>query len=429
MTTQQNFESKDVVNEICAGIDVHRDKINVTIAKTEGKRLRYYYAVFSTLREDLERMLEWILSHGCKVVGMESTGQLWCPVYDVLEDHVEVYLYNARHIKNIPGKKTDKKDSQWIAKITRHELISHSFIPDRQTRDTRDLVRFRKAKVADRTRTRQQIHDLLNCASMRISSFLTDIFGVSGRILLDCIANERPVTKEFLEKKMHGSLSDKIDSIYKAMQGKLSDGQKYRLRLLLKEEAHYSEWIADIEAQLEKMTLNTPKRKDVFNRLLKIPGISERSAMLLIGEIGIDLTSFPTHKHFSSWCGLVPGNKESAGKNLSGRIKVRQHYLRSLLVEIAFAATRCKNTYYNYKFFSMRSRKVTQKAIIAIARKLSIAVFSVIALGENYKTIDPKQVQENTESRDLRNFQLLAKKIGEDKSRVSLEEIFKQKEP
>ena len=160
MNQCNSLTGPEVVNHICAGIDVHRDKVNVTIARSERSQVRFYYNVYPTIKSSLEEMLSWIMNYGCTVVGMESTGKYWRPLFNVMQGKIPIYLYNARHIKSIPGKKTDKKDSQWIAKITRYELIGHSFIPDSLTMATRDYVRYRKSVIESRTRVRQQTHDI-----------------------------------------------------------------------------------------------------------------------------------------------------------------------------------------------------------------------------------------------------------------------------
>lgn len=418
------FEGHEVVNHICAGIDVHRDKVNITLAKSEGNKVRFYYNVFWTVKSGLEEMLTWLISNGCTVVGMESTGKYWRPVLNILEGNVAIHLYNARHIKNIPGKKTDKKDSQWIARITRYELITHSFIPDAKTRQTRDFVRYRKSLVESRTRSRQQIHDILTSCGIRIAICMSDIFGVSGRFLLHCIAHNKPLNKDILELRMHAPLNKKVDEIYEALKGNVKKSDRELLIMHLEEEQRLGVLIDTIEAKLEKMVMDNTERENIVNRLIEIPGFSKRSAILLVGEIGTDLSSFPDSKHFSSWCGLAPGKKESAGKNLSGRIHVRQHYLRSLLVEVALASTRCKGTYFNCKFFELKKSKSTQKAVIAIARKLSIAIYMIIKEGKNFKELTAEYVPIEAQARDLRNIQRIAKKMGKEAAFSILEQVF-----
>lgn len=418
------FEGYKVVNHICAGIDVHRDKVNVTIAKSEGNKVLFHYSVFWTVKSNLEEMLSWLISNGCTVVGMESTGKYWKPIVNVVEGSIPIYLYNARHIKNIPGKKTDKKDSQWIARITRYELVTHSFIPEAKTRSTRDFVRYRKSLVESRTRARQQVHDILTSCGIKIAIYMSDIFGVSGRFLLNCIANNKPLTKDILELRMHPPLNRKVDEIYEALNGFVTKPDRDLLIMHLEEEKRLCDNIDDIEAKLETMVIDSPEKEEIVNRLIEIPGFSKRSVTLLLGELGIDLSSFPDSKHFSSWCGLAPGKKESAGKNLSGRIHVREHYLRSLLVEVALASTRCKGTYFNSKFYELRKRKSTQKAVIAIARKLAIAVYMIIKEGKEFKELTAEYVPIEAQARDIRNIQRIAKKIGKEATYAFLEQVF-----
>lgn len=428
MNNANFFDSHEAVNHICAGIDVHRDKVNVTIAKSEGNKVRFYYNVYWTVKVSLEEMLSWLNSYGCTVVGMESTGKYWRPVFNVLEGNVKIYLYNARHVKNIPGKKTDKKDSQWIARITRYELIGYSFIPDALTRSTRDFVRYRKSVVESRTRVRQQTHDILTNCGIRIALYMSDIFGVSGLFILRRIAFNQPLTKEIIESNVHSPINKKVNELLDALDVPIDDSDRLSLKMHLGQEIRLCKLIDEIESKLKKMVLCTPEREDVVSHLIEIPGFSIRSAILLVGEIGIDLSSFPDAKHFASWCGLAPGKKESAGKNLSGRIHVRQHYLRSLLVEVALASTRCKGTYFNSKFHELKKRKSTQKSVISIARKLSIAIYMIINKGKQFKELTSEYVPMEAQARDLRNIQRLAKKYGKEATMAYLEQVFSLQE-
>lgn len=253
---------------------------------------------------------------------------------------------------------------------------------------------------------------------------MSDIFGASGRFILHSIAHDKPLSKDILELRMHAPLDKKVAEIYEALKGTVKESDRELLRMHLEEEKRLSDIIDNIEATLEKMVMDTPERVDIVNRLLEIPGFSKRSATLLVCEIGIDLSSFPDSKHFSSWCGLAPGKKESAGKNLSGRIHVRQHYLRSLLVEVALASTRCKGTYFNSKYYELKKRKSTQKAVIAIARKLSIAIYVIIKEGKNFKELTAEYVPIEAQARDLRNIQRIAKKMGKEAAFSILEQVF-----
>jgi transposase len=279
------FNGHEAVNHICAGIDVHRDKVNVTIAKSEGNQVRFYYDVFWTVKSSLEQMLAWLISNGCTVVGMESTGKFWKPVFNVVEGYIPIYLYNARHIKNIPGKKTDRKDSQWIAKVTRYELIGHSFIPDSLTRATRDLVRYRKSLVESRTRVRQQIHDILTSCGVRIAVYMSDIFGVSGRFLLKGIASNWHFTKAVLESRLHPPLNKKVDKILEALDGFVKDSDRESLIMHLTEEKIISTSIESVEDKLEEMVVCNRDREEAINRLIEIPGFSRRSAILWLAKL------------------------------------------------------------------------------------------------------------------------------------------------
>lgn len=422
-------EDYEIVNPICAGIDIHRDLFNVTLLISDGYKTVSVYRKYRSVKKDIIELRNWLLEKNCPVVGLESTGKYWLPLLNALEGYITVNLYNARHMKNIPGKKTDRADSKWIARATRHALLMPSFIPDAQTRDSRCLVRTRKSLVEQRTRVRQIIHGILDTCSIRISSFISDIHGVSGTHLLDLITEEKHISREIIEKQIHGKVKKKAEDIYEAMQGYIRPAHIYTLKLLRSEERFVNQEITNIELKLKSFVLDTPEKTEVFERLLEVPGFAERSAILLLAEIGFDLSSFPTHKNFASWAGLAPGKKESAGVNKSGRIQVRQHYLRSLLVEVGYAASRSKDTFYNSKFYSLKVRMITQKAIVAIAHKLAVVVYKIIKEGKSYQELSPNYVSCEREAKDLKYLKRLTERMDKDAIIQYLESITKPTEP
>ncbi|MDP3013686.1 MAG: transposase, partial [Candidatus Subteraquimicrobiales bacterium] len=256
----------EIVNPICAGIDVHRDSVHVTLSKTNDNKTSYEYRKFRTVKKDLIELREWLLENDCHIVGMESTGKYWLPVLNAFEGYITVNLYNARHIKNIPGRKTDRADSKWIAMITRNAMIKPSFIPIAKTRDSRCLARTRKSLVEQRTRIRQMIHGILDTCSIRIATFVSDIYGVSGRNLINLLLESKPITKAIIEKNVIGQIKKKVEEIYDAMNGYIRPAHLKTLKMLLSQDRILTDEIQKIETELKTFVLDTPEKIDVFNR-------------------------------------------------------------------------------------------------------------------------------------------------------------------
>lgn len=402
-----------VVNNICAGIDIHRDTANVTllIGASDGK-MSEEYREYSTSKEQLLSMKKWLLDNNCRVVGIESTGKYWQPVHNALEDAIKVNLYNARSIKNIPGKKTDKSDSKWIANITRHDMIKPSFIPSKQIRDARLLARTRLSIVQSRSSFRQSIHGVLQAASIKLSSNMSDIFGSSGLNLLALIATDRSFDQSVIKSLVYNKLKDKADLLMNSMDGYIRETHRRTLSKLLEIIQQLTEYKDIFENELAELLLDTQEHKDTYSRLQDVPGISSLSGLLLLAEIGYNLESFPNENAFCSWVGLCPGNKESAGKKISGRIYVKKHYVKTLLIELAWVAVKTKDTYYSAKFKQLRYRKGPQKAIVAIAHKMGKAVFNIIRYGNKYIELSPEHLQDNEGKKNRNYAKKLISKIG-----------------
>lgn len=412
--TQQNG-NYEVVNKKCAGIDVHRDFVSVTvIIETVKKGIFTDYREFETNKKSLLEMRDWLVDYKCTVAGLESTGKYWYPVYFSLEDVMQVNVYNARNMRNIPGKKTDKKDSEWIAKITRHALIMPSYIPEQHIRDARLISRERKALVQQRGSVRQRILGILDSAGIKLSSVMSDVFGVSGRNLLDLLINGKAITVKKIEGLVYGQLRKKSDALMLAMDGYLRDTHIFLLKMLLDQENDLTKKINAIEERLEEFLIDSEEKKAVVDTIITIPGFSERSAMLLLSEVGFDLETFPSHKNFCSWVGLAPGKKESAGKNVSGKIQVRQRYLRALLIEVALASTRCKGSYVKAKYWNLKGRIGGKKAVVAIAHYLARAAYRAIKEGMPYKELTENHASLRQAKIDLNQLTKITQRLGKE---------------
>lgn len=412
--TQQNG-NYEVVNKKCAGIDVHRDFVSVTvIIETVKKGIFTDYREFETNKKSLLEMRDWLVDYKCTVAGLESTGKYWYPVYFSLEDVMQVNVYNARNMRNIPGKKTDKKDSEWIAKITRHALIMPSYIPEQHIRDARLISRERKALVQQRGSVRQRILGILDSAGIKLSSVMSDVFGVSGHNLLDLLINGKAITVKKIEGLVYGQLRKKSDALMLAMDGYLRDTHIFLLKMLLDQENDLTKKINAIEERLEEFLIDSEEKKAVVDTIITIPGFSERSAMLLLSEVGFDLETFPSNKNFCSWVGLAPGKKESAGKNVSGKIQVRQRYLRALLIEVALASTRCKGSYVKAKYWNLKGRIGGNKAVVAIAHYLARAAYRAIKEGMPYKELTENHASLRQSKIDLKQLTKITQRLGKE---------------
>lgn len=408
-------ETSDSVNRICAGIDVHRDFACVTIIKRSASGDTILgFEQFSTVKKEMLRMRGWLLENEVTVAGIESTGKYWYAVFNALESHIHLNLYNARNIKNLPGKKTDKADSIWIAKITLNDSLVASFIPDAQIRDARTVARFRKSLVQNRTRYRQQTHGLLESAGIKISSLISDLYGTSGKNILDLIADNLPYNETILEKKVRNQIRKKVPALMTALDGYIRPSQRELLTTLLKIDEFFTNKILETEQKLKRILLDTPEKVEILNRIVALPGFSETSALILLAEIGFDLTTFPTIKHFCSWAGLCPGSHESAGKSKSGKIQTRQKYLRSLMMEIALVSVCRKDTYLRAKYFSLKARIGANKAVTTIAHKLLKAVYLAIKENKPYYELTADYVSISQLAKDQRTLQRISDRLGKD---------------
>lgn len=408
------------VNQNCAGIDVHKAFACVTTLCGKENNLQQEYYKYSTTKSELLKLRDLLLSKGIKVAGIESTGKYWYPVFNAFQGHIDLNIYNSRHIKNIPGKKTDKADSAWIARATRFSELRPSFVPCDRIRKTRSLSRSRKDILQKRVNIRQLVQGYLEQSGIKIGNTLSDVFGVSGRDLMELLIQNQPINKESVDECLHGSLHGKLEEIMVEMDGYVDDHYRYALRLLLDLEQALTVPITDIEAKLHSMLITNESEQKTLERLMTIPGVARLSAILILSEVGFDLSSFPDEDHFSSWAGVAPGKHESAGKNKSGKIQVRKSHFRTLLVELALSASHTQKTHCGVKYRILKARSGSQKATIAIAHHLAKAIYFIIQHKEEYKELgEEHQAKVNTAS--IKNkFQKMIDRYGIDVFREQL---------
>ena len=343
---------------------------------------------FGAFTDELYLLKQWLLDAGCHVVAMESTGVYWKPVHNVLEDIAHVILVNARHVKHLPGRKTDVSDSRWLASLLRHGLLKGSFIPERHVREWRDLSRLRRVYVESLSDYKRRVHKLFECANIKIDSIASDLFGATGKNLINLLVSGKDIELEDIYACTRGKLKGKEDELLKSIRGFFSDHHRFQLVSMLDLINAVEKQISTVHDRLKKFLSD---RKNKIDLLMQVPGISELSAHSILSEIGDTLEQFESSAALASWCGLCPGNNESAGKRHSGRSPVSSNYLKTIMTEVAWGAVKKKGSYYREKYYSLRTRKGSKKAIVAIAHRILKAVFHILKyvtpyreLGENY---------------------------------------------
>lgn len=380
----------DVLVERCCGLDVHQKTV-VACVLTPGRGSKVWKTVrtFRTVTPELEELRAWLVECGVTHVGMESTGVYWMPVYEVLATgELDLVVGNAAHMRNVPGRKSDVKDSEWIAHLVRHGLIRASIVPTAMMRRLREYTRLRRKHVEERSTIRNRILRLLETANIKLASFASDVFGVSGRAMLDALiaGHMSPGEMAGLAK---GRLRQKRHDLELALTGRVEEHHRYLLDLHRRRIAEIDETIAEldarIEAELEAVT-------EVVDRLVEIPGVDRVLAAVFIAELGTDMSYFPTASHAAAWAGVCPGSNRSAGKK-TGRESVRHGnvHLRTALTQAAICASVTKNTHYRDKYVRVRRRGGAARAAVAAAHAILNSVYAMLKTGASYRELGPRQ--------------------------------------
>jgi len=364
-------------------LDVHKKTVMACVVTPEGKETR----TFSTMTADLLQMGDWLLAKGVTHVAMESTGVYWKPIYNLLEASFSLLVVNARHIKAVPGRKTDVKDAEWIADLLRHGLLRGSYIPDRAQRELRELVRHRRSLIRQRGQVVNRIQKVLEGANIKLSSVARDVVGVSGRAILESLitGQEDPQALAALAK---GRLRKKRPQLEAAMHGLVGPHQRFLLQKHLRHLDFLDGEIADLSQEIEG---RMRPFEEALQRLDTIPGVGRRAAEEFLAEVGPDMGRFPTAGHLASWARLCPGNNESAGKRMSGSTGGGNPWLRSALVEAAWSAAHTRHTYLTAQYHRLAARRGAKRAIVAVAHTILLIAYhllkdctSYIDLGANY---------------------------------------------
>jgi len=371
----------EIVYERCCGLDVHKRTVVACLlvsgpAGPPTKELR----TFGTMTADLLALSDWLAAAGCTHVAMEATGAFWKPIYNLLEDRFAVLVVNAAHIKAVPGRKTDVRDAEWIADLLRHGLLRASFIPERPQRELRELTRYRTTLIQERANEVNRLQKVLEGANIKLASVATDVLGKSGRDILEALV-AGTTDAAALAQLARGRLREKLPQLEQALAGQFGPHQRF---LIAQQLAH----IDFLDASLERVSAEIGDRLRPFEpeveRLQTIPGVGRRTAEVLVAEIGIELTRFPSAGHLASWAGLCPGNDESAGKRRSGRTRKGSPWLRTALVEAAQAAARTKETYLAAQYRRLAARRGAKRAAVAVAHSLLVMVYALLTQHATY---------------------------------------------
>jgi transposase len=371
----------DVVHARCCGLDVHkRTVVACLLTSASGGEPSKEVRTFGAMTDDLLRLADWLTSVGCTHVAMESTGVYWKPVYNLLEGAVEVLVVNARHIKAVPGRKTDVKDCEWIAELLRHGLLHPSFIPDRPQRELRELTRYRTSLIQERAAEVNRLQKVLEGGNIKLAAVATDIMGTSGREMLAALVGgeSEPAT---LAQLARGRLREKMPQLEQALAGQFGVHQRFMVAQQL---AH----IDFLDELIERVSAEIAERMRPFEEAVTlldtIPGVGRRTAEVLVAEIGADMTRFPSAAHLAAWAGLAPGNNESAGKRRHAPMRKGSPWLRAALVEAAQAAARTKSTYLGAQFRRLLPRKGKKRAAVAVGHSILVIAYHLLTKREPY---------------------------------------------
>ena len=372
-----------IVNRNCAGIDIHKKIIVVTIAKTNEQDITDYQTKsFNTFTEDLIKCRDWLVSNDTLDVCMESTGKYWIPVFNILEEKCKCIITHPKYVRSIPGKKTDKKDSIWIADMFKHGLVEPSFMPPADIRQLRDLMRYRNKLINIRSGEKNRFQNSLTMSNVQIANVVTDVFGKTSQSILKLMLTNPKLTLDDITPLLRKNLKSSPEEILKSINGNFDDSQSSKMNIVLKHYDSINECIDDLEEQILKLAL---KYSTEINLLLTVPGIKEISAIFIIAEIGTNMNIFGDDKHLCSWAGLTPRCNESAKKKKSVRITKAGIYIKPLLVQCALCAIKDKSCpYIKARYESLKRRRGHKKAIIAIARLLLTSIYHILLTGEEF---------------------------------------------
>lgn len=373
----------EVIYKRCCGLDVHKEIVVACLLIREGGKIVKEIRTFLTMTVDLVVLHDWMKAHQVTHVAMESTGVYWRPVFNLLEEDFTVLLVNAAHIKNVPGRKTDVKDCEWIADLLSHGLLRGSFIPPEPIRDLRDLTRYRKTLTDERVREVNRLQKVLEGANIKLSSVATDVMGVSGRAMLEALT-AGSTDPQVLSELAKGRLRKKLPELKKALEGRFRPHHRFMVGEILTHLDFLDEAIERVSQEVSSRIAPFLQKVEALD---PVPGINQRMAEDVLSEIGVDMSCFPSHGHAASWAGICPGNNETAGKRKSGKTRKGNQWLRRYLVEAAWAAVRKKGTYLSALYYRLVPRRGKKKAIVAVAHALLVIIYHILKGQVSYREL------------------------------------------
>ena len=397
----------DTLYERCCGIDVHKKLIVACLRCGTKQELRQY----ASTSEELRALTKWLLSEDCQMVAMESTGSYWKPLYNIFElSGLKAMVVNARDMRNVPGRKTDAKDAEWIADLLQHGLLKASYIPNREQRELREASRYRKSLIEERARELNRLQKMLEGGNIKLASVVSDINGRSARKLLTALlGTTQPLTEDEVQNMVHGRLKHKTKAILKAVDGFLTPLQKELIRQVV-------DHIDDMTGRIGKMDGIMEQYLDEYQEAIKeideLPGIGKQSAETILAETGLDMTRFPTEKHISSWSGLAPGNNESAGKRRSGRTMKGNPTLKTTLIQCAKVAARNTKSYFYAQYQRIVVRRGRNRATVAVAHSMLIAIYHILKDHVSFRDLGAEYYNQFNREQKIRSCFKKLEKLG-----------------
>jgi transposase len=401
----------DTLYPDCAGLDVHKDTVVVCVRHQGPKgKVRQEVRTFSTMTRDLLALSDWLVAEGVTHAAMESTGVYWRPVYNVLEGRCQLLLVNAQHIKQVPGRKTDVKDCEWIAQLLQHGLLRGSFVPPQPIRELRELTRQRTQMVGQKASVANRIQKVLEDANLKLSSVASDVLGKSGRAMLEALIDGESDPAKLADLALR-RMRQKIPQLQLALTGRVTGHHRFLFKLLLDEVTALEGFIERLEAQIEQVMV--PFAEGV-QRLMTIPGVDRRVAEKVIAEIGTDMKVFASAQHLASWVGISPGNNESAGKQRSGRTTKGNRWLRTTLVQAGWAASHKKNCYLAAQYRRLAGRRGKKRALVAVAHSLLVIIYHVLSRDTTYQELGADHFDRTNKERLTRHLIKRLESLGND---------------
>lgn len=409
-----------VVYQICCGVDVHKSFLVATIIKTtSGAQPSYQKKRFSTFNNSILAFKKWLLDNSCRDICIESTGKYWVPVFNLLEDEINITIANPKWVKAVKGNKDDTKDSKWIGNLFRLGLVPGSYIPCKPIRILREFTRYRYKLTSCKSSEKNRFQNALTVCNVALDSVVSDIFGKSATSIIDYLLeqSDNSINHEEISSRLLRSLKNKSESVIESIEGyQMTDSQKHRMRIVYAHMDYITSAIADIDSIIDSLV---EPYDNAVKLLCTVPGINRNSAITIISEIGTDMSQFSSSKRLCCWAGLTPGNNESAGKKKSVRITRAGVYLKPALLQVAHAAVKSKNSpYYRLKYERIAQRRGKKRAIIAIARMILTAVFNMLSSGEMWNPCDlykidmPVELKEKQKSKAIKQAIKLLQKEG-----------------